>query len=126
MRSPAFGATVSAIHLRARIVASPARAGFVERKRARERAEHTGARFARERSFDLELTYALGVEMPDGVLLGLEPRHDALGNVDPAHVDIESTRFFTQSDYQCGPAALATVLSAAAVDVTPDQLVPEV
>lgn len=32
--------------------------------------------------------------------------------------------FFPQDDYQCGPAALATVLSASQVAVTPDALVP--
>jgi tetratricopeptide (TPR) repeat protein len=53
--------------------------------------------------------------------------HDALlDGVDPAQVELESTPFFPQSDYQCGPAALATVLAADAIDVTPDELVPEV
>ncbi|MBC53757.1 MAG: hypothetical protein CMQ34_15235 [Gammaproteobacteria bacterium] len=32
--------------------------------------------------------------------------------------------FFPQEDYQCGPAALATVLGASQVQVTPDALVP--
>ena len=41
-------------------------------------------------------------------------------------VELESTPFFPQERYQCGPAALATVLSAAGVDVTADSLVPEV
>src|SRR5207237_7415342 len=34
--------------------------------------------------------------------------------------------FFPQREYQCGPAALATVLAAEGVKVTPDTLVPEV
>jgi hypothetical protein len=34
--------------------------------------------------------------------------------------------FFPQEDYQCGPAALATVLAAAGVSVTADALVPQV
>jgi tetratricopeptide (TPR) repeat protein len=34
--------------------------------------------------------------------------------------------FFPQSRYQCGPAALATVLVASGVKTTPDSLVPEV
>ncbi len=34
--------------------------------------------------------------------------------------------FFPQADYQCGPAALATVLSAAGQPGLPDELVPEV
>jgi tetratricopeptide (TPR) repeat protein len=32
--------------------------------------------------------------------------------------------FFAQDQYQCGPAALATVLVASGIDVTPDALVP--
>lgn len=32
--------------------------------------------------------------------------------------------FFAQELYQCGPAALATMLSASGVEVTPEQLVP--
>ena len=54
------------------------------------------------------------------------PRHDPLDEAHPARVELEATPFFPQSDYQCGPAALATVLAADAVDVTPDELVPEV
>ncbi len=34
--------------------------------------------------------------------------------------------FFPQRKYQCGPAALATALQAAGVEVTPDELVPKV
>ena len=34
--------------------------------------------------------------------------------------------FFPQSDYQCGPAALATLLVDAGVKTTPDELVPQV
>lgn len=34
--------------------------------------------------------------------------------------------FFPQEDYQCGPAALATVLSYSGVGVPPDALVPQV
>lgn len=41
-------------------------------------------------------------------------------------VELESTPFFPQERYQCGPAALATVLAAAGADVTADSLVPEV
>jgi len=44
----------------------------------------------------------------------------------PATVDLESTPFFPQQDYQCGPAALATVLVASGVKVSPDNLVSEV
>jgi hypothetical protein len=41
-------------------------------------------------------------------------------------VELADTPFFPQSDYQCGPAALATVLAATGVAVTPDELVPQV
>lgn len=41
-------------------------------------------------------------------------------------VELSDVPFFPQRDYQCGPAALATVLSAAAVAVTADELVERV
>jgi len=44
----------------------------------------------------------------------------------PRHAELTSTPFFPQAQYQCGPAALATALSAANIQVTPDQLTPEV
>ena len=40
-------------------------------------------------------------------------------------VELAQTPFFPQDRYQCGPAALATVLGAAGVHVTPEELVPE-
>jgi hypothetical protein len=39
-------------------------------------------------------------------------------------VDLESTPFHPQAKYQCGPAALATVLGAAGATATPEALVP--
>ena len=50
----------------------------------------------------------------------------ATASAGPARVELEATPFFPQERYQCGPAALATVLSAAGVGVTADSLVPEV
>ena len=44
----------------------------------------------------------------------------------PASVELESTPFFPQRDYQCGPAALATVLVASGTQVGPVELVDEV
>ena len=44
----------------------------------------------------------------------------------PARVELAETPFFPQRDYQCGPAALATVLGASGVRVDPDNLVAEV
>lgn len=38
--------------------------------------------------------------------------------------DLASTPFFPQTEYQCGPSALATVLNASAVSTTPDALTP--
>jgi tetratricopeptide (TPR) repeat protein len=43
-----------------------------------------------------------------------------------APLELEGTPFFPQERYQCGPAALATVLSASGVTVTPEALVDEV
>jgi tetratricopeptide (TPR) repeat protein len=44
----------------------------------------------------------------------------------PEHVELKSTPFFAQADYECGPAALAMTLSAAGVPTTPEALVPQV
>jgi hypothetical protein len=41
-------------------------------------------------------------------------------------VELKEVPFFPQSEYQCGPAALATLLNEAGVKVTPEDLVPEV
>jgi tetratricopeptide (TPR) repeat protein len=41
-------------------------------------------------------------------------------------VELAQTPFFPQDDYQCGPAALATVLAASGAAVTPEALVPQV
>src|SRR5687768_10256333 len=51
------------------------------------------------------------------------------GNLAPEaqpRVELDATPFFPQNKYQCGPAALATVLAASGVDVTPEALVPRV
>jgi hypothetical protein len=50
----------------------------------------------------------------------------AMAGDGPARVELKATPFFPQEQYQCGPAALATVLSAAGAEVTADSLVPEV
>jgi hypothetical protein len=41
-------------------------------------------------------------------------------------VELATVPFFPQTDYQCGPAALATVLAHAGIAVTAEDLVPEV
>lgn len=44
----------------------------------------------------------------------------------PRTVELTSVPFFPQEDYQCGPAALATVLAYTGTDITPDPLVKQV
>jgi tetratricopeptide (TPR) repeat protein len=41
-------------------------------------------------------------------------------------VELDGVPFFPQSEYQCGPAALATLLANAGLAVTPDELVDQV
>ena len=43
-----------------------------------------------------------------------------------SYVNLSSTPFFPQSDYQCGPAALSTLLVSGGVNVTPNELVTKV
>jgi hypothetical protein len=45
-------------------------------------------------------------------------------DVSAGQVELVDTPFFPQQRYQCGPAALATVLGKSQVRVTPEQLVP--
>ncbi|MEZ0209704.1 MAG: PA2778 family cysteine peptidase [Methylophilus sp.] len=44
----------------------------------------------------------------------------------PRRVELTQTPFFPQDQYQCGPAALATALTAVHIPATPQQLTPEV
>lgn len=44
----------------------------------------------------------------------------------PRQHELTETPFFPQELYHCGPAALATALNAVDINVSPDQLVPEV
>ncbi len=50
----------------------------------------------------------------------------ALPQALPERVELVEVPFHPQQDYQCGPAALATVLGSAGVARTPEQLVDEV
>lgn len=58
---------------------------------------------------------------PQTRLLLTEPPADL-----PVAVELTDTPFFPQERYQCGPAALATVLRAQSIDVTPAELVDSV
>ena len=51
--------------------------------------------------------------------------HEQPGDLPVVH-EIVQTPFFPQDRYQCGPAALATVLSSHGIDITPDDLVEQV
>ncbi len=44
----------------------------------------------------------------------------------PRQVELAETPFFPQEEYQCGPAALATVLVGLGIEITPEDLVAEV
>ena len=57
-----------------------------------------------------------------GPLLSPEVQQNAL----PDSVELVRTPFFPQEDYQCGPAALAMVLTDSGADVVPDDLVATV
>jgi hypothetical protein len=46
--------------------------------------------------------------------------------LDSSVAELTAVPFFPQTEYQCGPAALATVLKAAGADVDADALAPEV
>ena len=54
------------------------------------------------------------------------PLADGLPASAPRAIELDSTPYFPQEDYQCGPAALATLLVASGVDVAPGSLTPEV
>jgi hypothetical protein len=51
---------------------------------------------------------------------------DGLAPELPQALELRSTPFFPQKEYQCGPAALATALAAKGAKVTADDLVPQV
>src|SRR6267143_388496 len=59
--------------------------------------------------------------------LGLDPAtaKDRVAGL-TERVELTQVPFFPQSEYQCGPAALATALASFGVKVTPEDLVPQV
>lgn len=54
------------------------------------------------------------------------PLADGLPASVPRALELGATPFFPQEEFQCGPAALATLLVASGVSVTPQALVPQV
>ncbi len=54
------------------------------------------------------------------------PLKDGLPASAPRAIELAATPFFPQQDFQCGPAALATLLVASGVAVTPEALAPQV
>jgi tetratricopeptide (TPR) repeat protein len=59
--------------------------------------------------------------IPQTIALGEAPPAEL-----PAQVELVDVPFFPQEDYQCGPAALATVLANQSLDVTPEDLIGQV
>lgn len=54
------------------------------------------------------------------------PLADGLSPKAPRSIELGATPFFPQDEYQCGPAALATLLRASGVDIGPQELTPQV
>lgn len=54
------------------------------------------------------------------------PLVDGLSADAPRSIELGATPFFPQDEYQCGPAALATLLRASGVEVEPQALTPQV
>jgi tetratricopeptide (TPR) repeat protein len=54
------------------------------------------------------------------------PLADGLPASAPRAIELGATPYFPQEDYQCGPAALATLLAASGVEVSPADLAPQV
>ena len=54
------------------------------------------------------------------------PLADGLARDAPRSIELSATPFYPQEDYQCGPAALATLLRASGVEVEPGTIAPEV
>jgi hypothetical protein len=62
------------------------------------------------------------------LLAGCAGIPEEVRRLDPAAAapELDDTPFYPQERYQCGPAALATVLDASGIEVSPEQLVDQV
>ncbi len=67
---------------------------------------------------------ALALALPG--CAGSPPLAEGLAHNAPRSIELSATPFYPQQEYHCGPAALATLLQASGVDVTPATLSPEV
>jgi len=74
------------------------------------------------------LAAALGVAVGALGCAGPTParRSSLPAGIEGPPVELSATPYFPQEAYQCGPAALATILAASGVAVTPVDLTPEV
>jgi tetratricopeptide (TPR) repeat protein len=68
---------------------------------------------------------ALGAAALTGCTLS-PPLADGLPRDAPRSIELDATPYFPQEAYQCGPAALATLLNASGVTATPESLAPQV
>lgn len=57
---------------------------------------------------------------------GVGPLSSSLPPEAPLRVELDDTPFFSQDDFQCGPASLATVLAARGIAVSPEELTREI
>lgn len=72
----------------------------------------------------LAAVLVLGQALLLGACASGPPLHDY--TLPAASVELSATPFHAQADYQCGPAALATVLGASGATVTPEELTTQV
>lgn len=83
-----------------------------------------GPEFGRRRSWSRALVLALAAIMTG---CAINPKVDlAAVTTWEEPVVLESVPFYPQTRYQCGPAALAGLLGSAGVDITPEELSPQV
>ncbi len=90
----------------------------------------TGARLARASAFAGLRAFAAGLALVLAGCAQMVPQTVALRTGWPAGVpqstSLEGVPFFPQTEYQCGPAALATVLAYTGTPVTPEPLIGQV